>query len=156
MLVQLKGGDSIIYHALKLYKLQPELRWTAGGYIWPVDQTVEMVSENADSPTASIGRQSLSGLGGGSVAGSASGGRGMSSRGPFSSTASEPGEDETDDLRLKVVKSGGIPLVEADIMVLSDHITFPGVISREKVPFVSSLGEMEKLVVNVLMVVYVP
>ena len=146
--MQLKGGDSILYHALKLYKLQPELRWTAGGYVWPVDQTVEIVSEGPDSPTASIGRQSV---------GSGSGGRTAPSamRMPLSSSASEPGEDETDDLRKKVMKSGGISLAEANIMLLSDHVTFPGVISREKVPFVSSMGEMEKLVVNVLMVVYV-
>ena len=149
--MQLKGGDSILYHALKLYKLQPELRWTAGGYIWPVDQTVEIVSENLDSPTASIGRGSLSS---GTVPSSRMPPPPL--RGPFSSSASEPGEDETDDPRQKVLKSGGIPLPDADIMLLSDHITFPGVISREKVPFVSSVGDMEKLVVNVLLVVYVP
>ena len=146
---QLKGGDSILYHALNLYKLSPELRWTAGGFVWPVDQMVEIVNENPDSPTASVGRASLSGFSNGS--------RSMPPiRGPFSSSASEPGEDETDDLRQKVVKSGAIPLAEADIQLLSDHVTFPGVIAREKVPFVSSMGEMEKLVVNVLMVVYVP
>ena len=117
--------------------------------MWPVDQTVEIVNENADSPTASVGRQSLSGYSNSS--------RGMPPiRGPFSSSASEPGEDETDDLRHKVMKSGGIPLAETDIQILSDHVTFPGLIAREKVPFVSALGEMEKLVVNVLLVVYVP
>lgn len=111
---------------------------------------MEIINENPDSPTTSIGRQSLSGF--------STGSRGAMPplRGPFSSSASEPGEDETDDLRLKVVKSGGIPLAEADIQILTDHITFPGVIAREKVPFVSGMGEMEKLVVNVLMVVYVP
>ncbi len=148
---QLKGGDSILYHALKLYKLSPELRWTAGGFVWPVDQTVEIVNEGSESPTASVGRGSLSGFSNGS------GSRGMPPiRGPFSSSASEPGEDETDDLRQKVVKSGAIPLAEADIQLLSDHVTFPGVVAREKVPFVSGMGEMEKLVVNVLMMVYVP
>ncbi|KAI0752755.1 hypothetical protein C8Q80DRAFT_1303029 [Daedaleopsis nitida] len=145
----LKGGDSVVYHALKLYKLAPELRWTAGGYIWPVDQTVEIVTENPDSPTASVGRGSLSG--------SSKSSRGMPPiRGPFGSASSEPGEDETDDIRQKVVKSGAIPLAGTDIQILSDHVTFPGVISREKVPFVSGMGDMEKLVVNVLLVVYVP
>ncbi|PIL29126.1 hypothetical protein GSI_09174 [Ganoderma sinense ZZ0214-1] len=140
----LKGGDSILYHALKLYQLLPELRWTAGGYIWPVDQVVEIVNEGPDSPTASVGRGSLSG--------SSTGSR----RGLFSSSASEPGEEEVDGLRAKVVKSGAIPITDTDIRLLSDQITFPGVISREKVPFVSPVGDMEKLVVNVLMVVYVP
>lgn len=127
---------------MKLYSLSPELRWSAGGYIWPVDQVVEIVNESLDSPTASIGRGSLSSAG--------------SRRGPFSSSASEPGEEEVDGLRAKVVKSGAIPITDTDIRVLSDQIAFPGVIAREKVPFVSPVGDMEKLVVNVLMVVYVP
>lgn len=76
-------------------------------------------------------------------------------RGPFSS-ASEPGEDEVDDLRHRVVKSGAVPINDTDIMIVSDIVTFPGVIAKERVPFVSGLGEIEKLVVNVLLVVYVP
>ena len=40
--LQLKGGDSLLYHALKVYKLAPEIRWTAGGYIWAPDQTVDL------------------------------------------------------------------------------------------------------------------
>ncbi|KAH9854550.1 hypothetical protein C2E23DRAFT_867173 [Lenzites betulinus] len=142
----LKGGDSILYHALKLYKLAPELRWTAGGYVWAVDQTVEFANEAAESPTASVARQPLSVL---------SGGRLPPIRGPFSS-ASEPGEDEVDDLRHRVVKSGAVPINDTDIMIVSDIVTFPGVIAKERVPFVSGLGEIEKLVVNVLLVVYVP
>ncbi|KAG8899280.1 hypothetical protein FRB99_006830 [Tulasnella sp. 403] len=31
----LKGGDLALYHALKFYNLQPSLRYTAGGFIWP-------------------------------------------------------------------------------------------------------------------------
>ncbi|KAI0649899.1 hypothetical protein C8Q79DRAFT_997888 [Trametes meyenii] len=142
----LKSGDSILYHALKLYKLSPELRWTAGGYIWAVDQTVEFANEAAESPTASVARQPLSVL---------SGARLPPIRGPFSS-GSEPGEDEVDDLRHRVMKSGAVPLVETDIVIVSDIVTFPGLIAKERVPFVSALGEIEKLVVNVLMVVYVP
>ena len=102
------------------------------------------MNESPDSPTTSVGRGSLSGSSNGSR------------RGLFSSSASEPGEEEAEGLRAKVVRSGGIPIADTDIRVLSDQITFPGVISREKVPFVSPVGDMEKLVVNVLMVVYVP
>ncbi|OSD01068.1 hypothetical protein PYCCODRAFT_1413425 [Trametes coccinea BRFM310] len=142
----LKGGDSVLYHALKLYKLAPELRWTAGGYIWAVDQTVEFANETADSPTASVGRQPLSIL---------SGARMPPIRGPFSS-GSEPGEDDADDLRQRVVKSGAVPITDTDITIVSDIVTFPGLITKERVPFVSSMGEIEKLVVNVLMVVYIP
>ncbi|KAH9929872.1 uncharacterized protein BXZ73DRAFT_77991 [Epithele typhae] len=48
----LKGGDSMLLPALKICKLVPELRWTVGGYIWPVDQTVEMTHENAELASA--------------------------------------------------------------------------------------------------------
>ncbi|KIK35792.1 hypothetical protein CY34DRAFT_26522 [Suillus luteus UH-Slu-Lm8-n1] len=36
----LKGSNSLLYHALKVYKLAPELHWAAGGYIWPIDWTI--------------------------------------------------------------------------------------------------------------------
>ena len=110
---------------------------------------MEIGNESPESPTASVGRGSLSG--------SSNGARGMPPlRGPFSSSASEPGEEELEGLRARVLKSGAIPIVDTDIRILSDQIAYPGVIAREKVPFVSSVGDMEKLVVNVLLVVYVP
>ena len=142
----MKGGDSILYHALRLYKLTPELRWTAGGYIWAVDQSVEFIHEGTDSPITLAGRHPPGVLGGGRV---------PPLRGPFSST-SEPGEDELEDLRSPVIKSGAIPISEADISTLSDSMTFHGLIAKERVPFVSTLGDVEKLVVNVLMVICVP
>ena len=83
--LQLKGGDSVLYHAIKLYKLAPELRWTAGGYIWPVDQVVEFSSDVAGSPTSSQARMPISVV---------NGGRAPPMRAPISSGASEPGEDE--------------------------------------------------------------
>ncbi|KAH9829229.1 uncharacterized protein C8Q71DRAFT_718553 [Rhodofomes roseus] len=140
----LKGGDSVLYHAIKLYKLAPELRWTAGGYIWPVDQIVEFASDVADSPSASHVRMPISVVNGGRAP----------IRGPFGSGASEPGSDEEDDLRTRVEKSGAIPISETDIMLLND-VSVVGAISKERVPFVQA-GEMEKLVVNILMVVFVP
>ncbi|KAH9934171.1 uncharacterized protein B0H18DRAFT_870092 [Fomitopsis serialis] len=142
----LKGGDSVLYHAIKLYKLAPELRWTAGGYIWPVDQTVEFSGDVADSPSASHVRMPISVVNGGRAP--------PLMRGPFSSGASEPGEEEEDDLRTRVEKSGAIPVSETDIMLLND-MSVVGPISKERVPFVQA-GEMEKLVVNVLVVVFVP
>ncbi|KAH9911472.1 uncharacterized protein BXZ73DRAFT_93365 [Epithele typhae] len=42
------GGESILYQVLKMYKLMPELHWTAGRHIWPVDQAVERTHENAE------------------------------------------------------------------------------------------------------------
>jgi len=142
----LKGGDSVLYHAIKAFKLAPELRWTAGGYIWPVDQTVEFPSE-AESPKQVNARMPFSVLNGGRITS-------PKMRTSFSTPPSEAGSDEADDLRSRVQKSGATPLAQTDIMLLSD-VTFPGPISKERVPFVSN-GEMEKLVVNVLMVVFVP
>ncbi|KAA1475317.1 hypothetical protein DENSPDRAFT_860763 [Dentipellis sp. KUC8613] len=138
----LKGGDSLLYHALKLYKLSPELRWTAGGYIWPVDRTVECGPEPTEgSPYG--GRRSLNGTR-----------RQPAVRGAFSVYGDE-GDEEGDIelLRSRVEESGAIPLSEADIILLTDKNS--GVISKERVPLVSS-GALDKLVVNVLMVVYVP
>ncbi|GJJ14707.1 hypothetical protein Clacol_008974 [Clathrus columnatus] len=37
----LKGSDATLYHSLKLFRLTPELRWSAAGYIWPADKTVK-------------------------------------------------------------------------------------------------------------------
>lgn len=62
-------------------------------------------------------------------------------------------EDENESLRLRVEESGAIPLAEADIMLLSDWQGATPV-CKERVPFISN-GEMEKFVVNVLLVAYV-
>ena len=34
----------MLYHSLRLYKLVPELRWAAGGFIWPTTATVDLNS----------------------------------------------------------------------------------------------------------------
>jgi len=134
----LKGGDSILYHAVKLYKLVPELRWTAGGYIWPVDRVVECGPEVIDgssygSPTR---RPQVVGYG----------------ASPY-----VEGEEQIINLQHRVEQSGAIPLAEADIVLLADKDTsgsMSGTISKERVPLVSG-GLLDKLVVNILLVVYV-
>jgi hypothetical protein len=141
---QLKGGDSILYHALKLYKLEPELRWSAGAYVWPVDQTVDFNTEIVDGPLISSPRNSIHG--------------GIMSRqnssSPLRSVSSLSDPDgSTEDLRTKVERSGAIPITSAGITVLS-AASSPGGVGKERVPFVQG-GELEKLVVNVLVVVYV-
>lgn len=74
-------------------------------------------------------------------------------RGAFSAYG-DPAEEEADNLRYRVEDSGAIPLAEAEIFILSDwNSGFPA--GKERVPFVSG-GELEKLVVNVLLVTYVP
>lgn len=66
---------------------------------------------------------------------------------------------EEDNLRWRVVNSGAVRLEEEDIvlMVIPDLSTGapPPLVSKEKVPFVSG-GKLDKLIVNVLMVAFVP
>ncbi|KAL0570282.1 hypothetical protein V5O48_011682 [Marasmius crinis-equi] len=147
----LKGGDSLLYHALKLYKLTPELRWTAGGYIWPRDRPVEISNP---SPNSSPSHLSMSGL---SLQDPTSPRmRGQPPvRGTFGLYSEEGAPFTEADLRHRVVDSGAIPLGEADITVLTDWNVPSQMIGKERVSFVAG-GEMEKLVVNALIVVFVP
>jgi hypothetical protein len=121
---ELKGGDSLLYHALKLFKLAPELHWSAGGHIWPVDKTAAVTESlnKAGSPVM---------------------------RGVFAN-----GEDDSnEELRMRVRNSGATPLAEAEITLLNDwNSGMP--VGKQRVHFVSG-GELEKLVVYILMVVYV-
>lgn len=67
----------------------------------------------------------------------------------------EGAEEEIINLRHRVEDSGAIPLIEADIAVLTDKTAMVGTISKERVPIVVH-GALDMLVVNILMVVYVP
>ena len=72
----------------------------------------------------------------------------------------DPAAAEEDNLRWRVENSGAVPLAEEDIllMVTPDPTGGPpllGPVSKEKVPFVSK-GQLDKLIVNVLMVAFVP
>lgn len=67
---------------------------------------------------------------------------------------------EEDNLRWRVENSGAVPLTEEGIllMVTPDPAGGPpllGPVSKEKVPFVSG-GKLDKLIVNVLVVAFVP
>lgn len=67
------------------------------------------------------------------------------------------GDEQIIDLQHRVEQSGAIPLAEADIVLLADKDTsgsMSGTISKERVPLVSR-GLLDKLVVNILLVVYV-
>ncbi|KAJ7594226.1 hypothetical protein C8J56DRAFT_431028 [Mycena floridula] len=131
----LKSGDSILYHALKLYKLTPELHWYAGGYIWPLDRVIEF-SDNDSTVTPGLG--------------------GMPPvRGTFGAYGSDPAMDEAEILRAKVQSSGGISLVDADITILTDWDSPSSPVGKERVAFASG-GDLDKLIVNSLIVVYVP
>ncbi|KAG7445361.1 uncharacterized protein BT62DRAFT_191236 [Guyanagaster necrorhizus] len=132
----LKGGDSVLYNALRLYKLTPELHWTAGGYIWPIDHLVESLSEDISSPGLDIVRRGTPAL-----------------RGAFSTYGDPELHGEVDNLRQRIASSGAIPLLEAEITILTDGNV--QAVGKERVPFVSN-GQLDKLVVNAVIVVYVP
>lgn len=76
-------------------------------------------------------------------------------RGAFSTPygGSEVGSD-ADNIRSRVEHSGAIPIADAEISILTDWNTPNPIVGKERVPFVSG-GELDKLVVNVLIVVYV-
>ncbi|KAI0033302.1 hypothetical protein K488DRAFT_48043 [Vararia minispora EC-137] len=128
----LKGGDSLLYHAFKLYRLSPELRWTAGGYVWPVDSVIDMnMGSFEGSPYAGARRT------------------------PFAGYADLPVDGAFEGtLQRRVEASGGIPLAQADVVVLTDKFG-SGAVSKERVPFVSG-GQLDKLIVNILICAYVP
>jgi hypothetical protein len=110
-----------------------------GGYIWPMDRTVEVGSESAD-------------LNGGALTMGGSRMGAPAVRGTFNAYG-EP-EEGIDSLKARVEESGAVPLAETEITILSDwQAAVP--VSKERVPFVSN-GELEKLVVNVLLVTYIP
>ena len=121
-----------------MYKLNPELRWTAGGYIWPVDRSVECGPEVIDgSSYGSPGR--------------------LPTSGGYGASPYVDGDDHIINLRHRVEQSGAVPLAEADIVLLADKDTsgsMSGTISKERVPLVTG-GVLDRLVVNILLVVYV-
>jgi len=151
----LKGSDSLLYHALKVYKLAPELHWAAGGYIWPIDRTVECGSDAlADSPTAAAMMPFAKPYSSPAKRSAPVPGRSMSFYGdPAEDEELDTMRTEVDIIRLRVEESGAIALAEAEISILSDWA--PGPITKERVYFAAG-GELEKLIVNVLMVTYVP
>ena len=56
---------------------------------------------------------------------------------------------------MRIEESGALPIAESDIMILSEWDSVPPVIGRQRVPVVSN-GELQMLVLNVLMVAFVP
>jgi hypothetical protein len=137
----------LIYNAFKLHKLAPELHWTAGGYIWPADLTLEYFADDITNAPPRPGGWAPSAP------------RGVTSsplvRGNFGPT--NPNDQEFDAIRSRVQASGATTLVEANVTILNDWSTLntPAIIGRQRVYFVSN-GELEKLVLNALVVIYVP
>ncbi|KXN89204.1 hypothetical protein AN958_05907 [Leucoagaricus sp. SymC.cos] len=177
---QLKGGDALLWQAFKMYKLAPELQWTAGGYVWPSNMTIQFPTEDITSghlgARTPVNTSRMPGF-------HVQRGYGVPSReervppmrGAFGSqyygTGQELGETEIDILRAKVEEAGGVPLADAEIQVCTEMMDSSprqvpygmpkpnqpsaNPVGVEHVYFVSG-GELEKLLVNTLLVVYVP
>ncbi|PPQ79019.1 hypothetical protein CVT25_002328 [Psilocybe cyanescens] len=153
---QLKGGDALLYDAFKFHKLAPELHWTAGGFIWPLDHTLESFGDDEAANTNPI--KNMPAAHGRAPFGAINAPRGTIApvRGAFGAYPDPNVNDEDiDGLRTKVQNSGGITLAEANITLLTDARNPAPSVGRERVYFISN-GELEKLVVNVLLVVYIP
>lgn len=116
--------------------------------MWDVDQMVDLT--NGDDDSAGL-RSPFSVLNGKRSLASS---MGSPPRRPTLGSVSENGDPPAVDLRTRVMKSGAVPVSETDIYVLSDPAS-TGPITKEKVPFVQHC-DLEKLVVNVLLVVFVP
>lgn len=112
--------------------------------MWPVDKVIDFQSDDESMSPAMRSPFSI-----------LNGSRNVTSpRRTSLSSVSEAGDPPIEDLRTKVIKSGAVPISETNIFVLSDQ-ALTGPISKVKVPFVQN-GELEKLVVNALIVVFVP
>jgi len=120
LIPQLKGVDLLVYNAFKLHKLSPELHWTAGGYIWPADRTLEdFGDEITNNPI--VNNQGF------------------------------------DPIRARVEASGAVSLLKANVTILSDWSTLNvAPVKGEQRVYFASNGELEKLVLNALVVIYVP
>jgi hypothetical protein len=141
----------VLYHAMKLYKLSPELHWSAGGYVWPVDRIVEVNGDPQGMRNSSPSRHHKMPVG---LIGPG-GPRTPVMRGTFSLAGEYGAEGEADMIRNRVEESGAIPIADAEISICTDWAQPAQPVGKERVPFASG-GEMEKLIVNTLLVVFVP
>lgn len=167
-----------MYHALRLFKLTPELRWAAAGYVWPVDKTVQIstyVERENSRPRTNINypystpnspaqgsrasrqrRRSVSRPAATYDAGP--GALGMTGVGTYAqgsrSVIVDTEEDDEygyEEMRDLVVEGGAVPLQECDILMLTPRDQS---VSREKVTFVYG-GLLDRLYVNILLLLYV-
>ncbi|KAJ3571641.1 hypothetical protein NP233_g3611 [Leucocoprinus birnbaumii] len=181
LIPQLKGGDALLYQAFKMYKLSPELQWTAGGYVWPPNMAIQFPTEdittghpNAKSLYNNVRMPGFNVQRGYGVPGREEHlppVRGAFAGAPYHTAGGhELGDTEADILRIKVEEAGGVPLAEAEIQICTEVDGSPksvpygmprpnpsstNPVGVEHVYFISS-GELEKLVVNTLLVVYIP
>ncbi|KAB5592963.1 hypothetical protein CTheo_3598 [Ceratobasidium theobromae] len=139
----LKGADAILYHAVKIYKLQPQLRYCAGGFIWPVDKPALIVDSarppQSTTPFKRAGRS-----------------RSLTRDSQLQAYQRRQEYEEDAELAEKVQRGGAVPLADENITLL--HSPEQGHIAKERVPFLASDAEntLDHLYVNVVLVVFIP
>lgn len=134
--------------------MTPDLHWTAGGYVWPVDQTLEFfVDDVARGPFPNSANPLRSHSQSPAYA------RGTTARGSYGGNpvtgAIQAQGDNVEGLLPRVKSSGALSFAEANMTLLTDFNNPNPIIGKERVYFVSN-GELTKLVVNVLLVVFIP
>jgi len=149
----LKGADAVLYHAVKIYKLTPQLRYCAGGYIWPVDKPALIVDSNRGPQTATPFKRA------GRSRSLTRDGRSQSNLGgsrELQIYQRRQEHEEDADLAEKVQRGGAVPLADENITLL--HSPEQGHIAKERVPFLASDAEntLDHLYVNVVLVVFIP
>jgi len=157
---QLKGGDAVLFHAVKLYGFDVELRYTAGGFIWAAPHTIQLIPGDAPlSPTSSSSSSSLHDQPTGrrralSIS--------LSQKDVAPHLRSSLDEEERmrntppesqHSVKNQVLASGAQKLVDAGVLALTaPSRRVQGPVTRLPVPFIAN-GAMNRLWVNVLMVV---
>lgn len=150
----LKGADAILYHAVKIYKLQPQLRYCAGGYIWPVDKPALIIDGGGRGPQSATPFKRA-----GRSRSLTRDGRSQSNLGgsrELQVYQRRQEHEEDADLADKVQRGGAVPLADENITLL--HSPEQGHIAKERVPFLASDAEntLDHLYVNVVLVVFIP
>lgn len=139
----LKGADAILYHAVKIYKLQPQLRYCAGGFIWPVDKPALILDDKRGPQSATpFNRAGRS--------------RSLTRDSQMQSYQRRQEYEEDAELADKVQRGGAVPLADENIFLL--HSPEQGHIAKERVPFLANDAEnsLDHLYVNVVLVVFIP
>ena len=136
--IQLKGGDALLFHALKLYKLSPEIFWASGEYIWPADCVVSSGPHpkypGRHGPARSMARST--------------------SQRYHLGLTSDTDEEGPGVLHGHIEDSGAVRIVDAGISVISEKEMFPGKSCKERVLYITA-SKVEKLLISALLVVYV-
>lgn len=152
----------MLFNAVKLYNFKTEFRYTAGGFVWSAQHTIQLLptSELPVSPPVSDGSDGVSRSR--SIRGKSSSVRSRSRR---RSSNSEDDDDQVslgrsfiDDgsqqsIQSQVIASGGITIGETGIFALTASTRrIQGPVTKLPISFISN-GTLSRLWVNVLLVV---